>query len=79
MSYQDLDAAIVARISAGCRVFSHIDQCDVRRLCADIAKSTGRDSFRVLDGRLQALRKRGFIAMERASTVDAGGWRVCGK
>lgn len=76
MSYDELDAAIVARISTGCRFLAHIDHGDVRRLCADIAHATGRESFRVLDGRLQALRKKGVIAMERASINGAGGWRV---
>lgn len=78
MSYDELDAAIVARITAGATSLGKIDSGDVRRMCADIARATGRESFRVLDGRLQALRKKGVIAMERASINGAGGWRVAG-
>ena len=68
MSYDELDAAIVARITAGATSLGGIDSGDVRRLCADIAREIGRESFRVLDGRLQALRKAGRIVYKR------GGW-----
>lgn len=71
MSYDELDAAIVARIKDGARSLHKIDCGDVRQMCADIAHETGRESFRVLDGRLQALRKAGQIVYKRGSWMLA--------
>lgn len=71
MRYDELDAAIIARITAGSRSLPQIDSGDVRRMCADIARATGRESFRVLDGRLQALRKAGQIVYKRGSWMLA--------
>ena len=42
-----------------------------------IANATGRDDFRVIDGRLQALRKVGKIRhMTKAESNGQGGWHV---
>lgn len=44
-----------------------------------IASLTGRDCFRVIDGRLQALRKCGRIAYSSKNHRVAGGWSICGE
>jgi len=41
-----------------------------------IAKETGRDQMRVVDGRLQALRKAGKIRHVKASINGRGGWEA---
>lgn len=63
--YADLDKAILDRLDGGGDwplhfLFAH----EVRRECERLAKATGRESFRVMDGRLQALRKAGKIAYD---------------
>ena len=71
--YDDLDRAITDRLGPDCAgmqlmfLFSH----NVRTECDRIASKTGRDVFRVLDGRLQALRKRRVIEYS-----SRGGWRL---
>lgn len=51
-----------------------------RRVCEEaerIAKSTGRDAFRVIDGRIQALRRAGKIRYTtRAANKAQAGWNV---
>ncbi len=42
-----------------------------------ISKATGRDVFRVIDGRLQAMRKAGkIIHRTKAEANGIGGWHV---
>lgn len=42
-----------------------------------LAEATGRPAFRVIDGRLQALRKAGKIRhMTKAESNGKGGWHV---
>lgn len=66
--YTQIDAAIVAAIrTCGCNPLYHPR---VSRIAEQIANETGREGFRVTDGRLQALRKAGVIAHDR----KAGRW-----
>jgi hypothetical protein len=63
--YDKLDALIVARmdmIQTG--RLSDVMHGEVRAECERIAVATGREAFRVIDGRLQALRKRGVITFD---------------
>lgn len=51
------------------------------RSCCDeaerLGKATGREGFRVIDGRLQALRKAGKIRyMTKAESNGKGGWHL---
>jgi hypothetical protein len=51
------------------------------RLCCTEAhrleKATGREAFRITDGRLQALRKRGVIVhLTKAEGAGSGGWKL---
>lgn len=41
-----------------------------------IARATGREDFRVIDGRLQALRKAGKIRHFTKAEKDGGGWHL---
>lgn len=64
--YENLDAAILRRIGTEPTSFEELyrfGSC-VRGYCTSIAESEGKESdeaFRVLDRRLQALRKKGLI------------------
>jgi len=63
--YSKLDTLILARlkeISTG--YLKDIMRDDVRAECERIATCTNREAFRVIDGRLQALRKRGAITFD---------------
>lgn len=67
----DLDLAIKATILNGKRTFIAIRySVRVDKLVREIAKASKRDRFRILDGRLQALRKKGVI------TFNAGEWSL---
>jgi hypothetical protein len=74
--YTKLDAAIIRRIADGARGLHVIAIHEVADIASSIARKTGRDQFRVIDARLQALRKLGLITHTRATTRDAGGWRL---
>jgi len=63
--YDDLDAAILARIDAGHTQFINIHEGAVLAESRRLADQTGRAAFRVVDGRLQSLRKRGLIEFAR--------------
>ncbi|EOD8411239.1 hypothetical protein QL189_08940 [Cronobacter turicensis] len=71
--YSDLDALILNSIGLAPKSFSDIyygvdrDQKDVRQTCIELAGKDGAPT-RVLDRRLQALRKKGLI-------VFIKGWR----
>ena len=70
--YEKLDALIVDAIKGGCHSFSAIFKSrgvfdEVMRVFFDV----GRDTHRIVDGRLQALRRRGLIVY-----VTGWGWRV---
>lgn len=60
--YDELDALIVAAIDEGAKQFFWIHTGSVRAECDRIAKNTGRESFRICDARMQALRRKGRIA-----------------
>lgn len=66
--YDELDAAILKAIEAGRRQFYYINTA-----VEDLAKphSLRGDSSRVVDRRLQALRKRGRIAYAQKEWVKA--------
>lgn len=70
--YEKLDALIVDAIKGGCHSFSSI--ISGRSLFDEtlrLSHAIGRDTQRIVDGRLQALRKRGVIVH-----FSGWGWRV---
>lgn len=75
-TYAKLDEAIVAAIEARKKpLYAHQASVEAGRL----AEATGRESFRVIDGHLQALRKAGRIHyVSKARPDGTGGWRVVG-
>ena len=73
--YKALDRAIIDRLGSDCDgvhgvYLMFVFSSTVRTECDRIASKTGRDVFRVLDGRIQALRKRRVIEYSR------DGWRL---
>lgn len=64
-AYDHLDSLIVKAIHAGSSSLSEIMRGNVGNECQRIADATWRESFRVLDARLQALRKSGQITFDR--------------
>lgn len=61
--YSAIDAEIDHAIGKGCNTLAKILAAPgVKPLVQRAARLTGRDDFRVVDGRLQALRKRGLIS-----------------
>lgn len=73
--YEALDAAIVAAIEQRKNpLYSRSATSEAIR----IAHLTGRESFRIIDGRLQALRKQNRIMwLTKAEAAGGlGGWRV---
>ena len=72
--YQELDKRIVAAIEAR---NSPIYDSDVDDEAQRLSELSGREAFRVIDGRLQALRKQGKIRhMTKAESNGQGGWHV---
>lgn len=59
--YSRLDAAILARIGAGKNTFTLIDGGEVYPEAKRLHQETGRMAFRIIDGRLQALKRKGAI------------------
>lgn len=59
--YTQMDELIISKIKSGSRTFSAIDGGDVYEEAKRIAMVSGGESFRVIDRRLQALRKSGLI------------------
>ncbi len=72
--YAQIDKRILKVISERNRPFcDRIINDEARRIAAE----TGRDYFRVIDGRLQALRKAGKIRhMSKAESNGRGGWHL---
>ena len=58
--YDELDAAIVRVINSGVDTASRMEIALSDQL-SDLAKASGKYTFRVLDARLQTLRKKGRI------------------
>lgn len=56
-----IDSLIVERIADGRNTFSKIDGGEVYNQAMSIGQMIGREPFRVIDRRLQALRKAGKI------------------
>lgn len=72
--YEKLDALIVRAIEQGC---SPLYEGSCASESTVIAEKDGRRPYRVIDGRLQALRKSGRI--RHVNTSDArstGGWQI---
>ena len=70
--YEKLDSLIVDAIKGGCHSFASI--LSGRSLFDEamrLSHAIGRDTQRIVDGRLQALRRRGVIVH-----VAGWGWRV---
>ena len=70
--YDKLDSLIVDAIKGGCHSFASI--LSGRSLFDEtlrLSHAIGRDAQRIVDGRLQALRRRGVIVH-----VTGWGWRV---
>ena len=72
--YEELDKRIISAIN----LHRHpLYESNVRDEADRIERSTGRESFRVIDGRLQALRKSGKIRhLTKAESNGAGGWHL---
>ncbi len=68
--FTDIDAAIIECVKAKNPPLYHYS---VRDPAEDIAKLTEREACRVIDGRLQALRRAGKIVADRRVY---GGWRI---
>lgn len=72
--YDEMDRLIIRAIRAGNGpLYDRMCNGEADR----IANASGRQSFRVLDGRLQALRRAGKIKCMKKSRGDsASGWNV---
>lgn len=69
--YEEFDQQLVDAIGRGVNKFFRLE-CVFEKRAAEIAKLTyGRTGFRVIDGRLQSLKKRGLIRFK------GGKWEVC--
>lgn len=72
--YEELDKRILAAVAQ--RKNPLYDK-RINEEAARIAKGTGRNDFRVIDGRLQALRKGGKIRhLTKGESNGQGGWHV---
>lgn len=70
--YKDLDDMIIKRLKTNPATFTDLMRGDIRKECDTIASLSVRgESFRVLDCRLQSLRKSGRIFFDRMV-----GWRL---
>ena len=63
-NYEALDAAIIEAVKAN-TAYNPAAANTVRQEAGRIAASTGRDEWRIAEGRLQALRKAGKIKADR--------------
>ncbi|EMF03318.1 hypothetical protein [Serratia marcescens] len=59
--YSKLDSMIIEKIKAGSRTFSQIESGGVYSEANRLHKLSGRQAIRIIDGRLQFLRKKGLI------------------
>lgn len=71
INYENLDSLIVKEIQSGSNTFAKIFNGAVVLESVNIADLTGREPFRVVDGRLQVLRKKGRINFNRSE-----GWYI---
>lgn len=72
--YVEIDQRIIEAIKGGSNpLYSHAVKVEAER----IAVATGREVFRVIDARLQALRKaRKIRHLTKAESNGRGGWHV---
>ena len=81
--YEKLDAAIIAKIKLGKGPLDgwnphDADEPRIFLQAEIIAKAEKRDRYRVIDGRLTALRKQGKIKhLKKSDTGDRARWVVC--
>lgn len=68
--YEKLDALIIIAIRNG---YSPLNDRAVNKEADRIAQSTSRLTFRIIDGRLQSLRRKKLIQWQRKSPM---GWRI---
>ncbi len=61
VDYTPLDEMIKARIASGQNTFMLIGRGAVHHEANRLSRITGGEGFRIIDRRLQALRKKGFI------------------
>ena len=74
--YEKLDTAILEAVS---RKKSPLYDRDAVAEANRIGDATGREGFRVIDGRLQALRRAGLIVhLTKAESNGSAGWRATG-
>jgi len=76
MKYAELDKRIIKGIAEGCSPLynKHINE-EAKR----IGEDTDRLAFRVIDGRLQELRKSGkIIYLKKSENNGKNGWYVTG-
>ncbi len=59
--YSKLDSMIIEKIKNGSRTFSQIDGGGVYDEAQRLHELSGRKAFRIIDDRLQSLRKKGLI------------------
>lgn len=72
--YDELDKRIVEAVA---KRNNPLYDKKINEEAARIASGTGRDEVRVIDGRLQALRKMGKIRhLTKAESNGQGGWHV---
>lgn len=72
--YDEMDKRILAAVKASRNpIYEHKCNTEAERL----AEATGRLAYRVIDGRLQALKKAGKIRyFTKAESNGQGGWHV---
>ena len=58
---ETLDQLIVTRIKDGCNKFIAINAREVSNEAYRISETSGKGAFRIVDSRLQVLRKKGVI------------------
>lgn len=73
-TYDKLDAVLIVNIGAGMRTLAHLSGKTVRNEAASLAILMRGESWRIIDCRLQALRKAGKIVYGSKT-----GWTVVGK
>ena len=73
-TYKKIDAALIANIGAGKRNLTYLSGGMVGVEATNIAISKGGELFRIIDRRLQALRKAGKIVYGSKT-----GWTVVGE
>lgn len=73
--YDKMDSLIVQRVGDGWTDFTGIFAREVRQEAERLSRAGCGDDFRILDRRLQALRKKGALTFNRKDgwAADSGG------